>query len=256
VTLTNDALLMNVHAVAAALAAARLLALRIAKRQRAIFCLLILTALADLFLAVSPIGSREYFWRYLAVQPLSLIADTAVVLELFHFTMAAYPGVETAARRVLRGVIAISALGSVALTAASWDTRTNPSHVYYLLVINHAVQFGLALTVIALLLFLSRYPIRLPRNTYVSCYFFSAVFLVEAADSLLAALSPLLFSRLVDMAAVLILSGLLLVWTSMLRHQSEDSVISGVHFGDNDAGALLLQLESLNRTLSRVSRQE
>jgi hypothetical protein len=255
VTLTNDALLMNVHAVAAALAAARLLALRLAKKQRAVFCQLILTALAYTFIAVRPISSPEYFWRYMAVQPLTLIADIAVVLELFHFTMAAYPGVETAARRVLRGVIAFSALGSVAITAASWDSRTSPSHVYYLLVLNHAVQFGLALTVIALLLFLSRYPIRLPRNTYVSCYFFSAVFLVEAADSLFAALSPLLFSRIVDMAALLILSGLLLVWTSMLRHQSEDSVISGVHFGNIDTGPLLLQLESLNQTLSRASRQ-
>ena len=89
----------------------------------------------------------------------------------------------------------------------------------------------------------------------MSCYFFCAVFLVEAFDSLLATLSPKLFSRLADMAAVLIVSILIFAWTALLRHHSADSVTEGVHFGHRDTGSLLLQLESLNQTLARVGRQ-
>ncbi len=152
-----------------------------------VLCLLVVTALSNLFLALVPLASPEYFWGYVLAQPLSLIADIFVVLELFHSTMASYPGIQSAAMRILRYVIALSTLGSVALTAASWDRGIRQSHTYYFLVANQAVQFGMAMLVIGLLLFLSRYPIRLPRNTYVSCYFFSAVFLVEAADNLLAA---------------------------------------------------------------------
>ncbi len=197
-----------------------------------------------------------YFWGYLALQPVILLADIAVVLHLLQATMSAYVGVQTAARLTLQAVIAISTLGSATLTALSWDNHARRStHVYYWLVVNHSVQFGLALLVIALVLFLSRFPIRLARNTYVSCYFFCAIFLTEAFDSLLATLSPQLFSRMVDMATIFIVSLLICAWASMLRHHAADSVTDGVHFGNRDTSTLLLQLESLNQTLSRVGRQ-
>jgi hypothetical protein len=248
---------MDIQAVAAAIAAARLVWLGLAERQWAMLTFLFVTTVSNLFFGLWPIQGQVYYWGYLTFQPVLLLVEIAVVFQLFQDTMSSYAGIQTAARRTLQAVVAISTLGSVTLTALSWDNDARRSiHAYYWLVVNHWVQFGLALMVIALILFLSRFPVRLARNTYVSCYFFCAVFLVEACDSLLATLSPLLFSRLVDMAAVLLVSVLLIAWTAMMRHQSADSVTEGVHFGNRDTGSLLLQLESLNQTLSRVGRQQ
>lgn len=245
---------MELHAVAAALAAARLLHLGIAKRQLALLVYLISTVIGNLVLSHAPLNSRAYFWGYLFFQTWALITEIAVVRELFSLSMEGYPGIRTAARWTMYGAVTLAGLTSLVMTAASWGGRANgTSHLFYVLQLNRSVQFSLAVFIISLLVFLSRYPLRLHWNIYVSIYFFSAVFLVEAVQNLIASMSLHLFSKQVDLAVVLVMTVLFLGWAFMLRPQ--DSVARNVSFETAGEHELLLQLESLNSTLSRAGRR-
>lgn len=252
--MTPEKLLMVLHAVAAALAAARMLQLGLAKRQTAVLCFLLVTATSNAVLASTSLVSKTYFWSYLTIQPLTILVEGCVVRELFALTMSSWPGIRAAAVRMLYGAITASISASLLLTAVFWGGGAHGrSNLFYILLIERAAQFGLAAVVISLLLFLSHYPLQLPRNIYVSSYFFGLVFLVEAADSLIATISPHLFSAQADVAALIVMCVLLTGWAAMLR--GHDPVRNQVRFEYSADRELLLQLESLNRTLSGVGRR-
>jgi len=245
---------MELQAVAAALAALRLLQLGLARRQPALFCFLIITAAGHFFLSLSAMNSSRYFWGYMTFLPVGLLAEIAVVREIFEVTMSDYPGIRSAANRSMYGAMAFSVIVSFTLTAfLRSDPLNHQSNLYYILQFERSVQSGLAIVVVSLLLFLSRYPLRLHRNIYVSSFFFCAVFLIEAADSQVAALSPHLYSRQIDTAAVLLSCVLCVGWTAMLRPQSPVTERPALENGREQE--LLMQLESLNRILSQAGRQ-
>ncbi|MES1260537.1 MAG: hypothetical protein ABUS49_02285 [Acidobacteriota bacterium] len=216
---------------------------------------MLITALGDIVLSSSAPNSPNYFWSYLIFQTAVLLTEVAVVRELFSLTMSEYPGIRTAARWMMYGALSVSAVSSFVLTTAFWGGGANGrSGLFYVLVLNRSIQFSLAVVVISFLVFLSHYPLHLHRNLYVSANFFGALFLMEAADSLVATLSPHLYSNLVDTTVVLLTSVLLAGWAGMLR--ASEAVAVAPAFDAPGERQLLLQLESLNNTLSRAGRRQ
>ena len=252
--MTSEKLLMVLHAGAAAAAAARMLQRGLAKRQTAIFCFLLLTAVSNAVVATIPFESKTYFYSYLFIQPLTVFVEACVVRELFSLTMTSWPGIRAAALRMMYWTISASIAVSLLLTALFWGGGANGrSNLFYILLIERASQFGLAAVVISLLLFLSHFPLQLPRNITVSSYFFGSVFLVEAADRLIATISPHLFSAQAEMGTLIVLCVLFTGWAAMLRkHEAVPAQIRFEYPADRE---LLIQLEHLNRTLSGVGRR-
>ena len=117
---------MDSQAATAAIAAARLLSLRLTKRQPLLLTFFIATAVGNIGLGFLPLKSDAYFWAYLICQSISDLLAIGVVRELFSTISIDYPGIQTAARWVLNGAIAVSALASliVYLPMRGTDTPT------------------------------------------------------------------------------------------------------------------------------------
>jgi len=192
-----------VQATAAAVAAARLLRLGLARRQRALFTFLLSNALSLFVLSSLPTNSALYFWVYIACNFLNPLIAVYVVREMFGLTFDAYPGIRSAGRWTTYGLIGIAFAASVVVSVMSWGGgRHGGSNLFYVEIVDRSVVMTLAVVILGILLFLSRYPLHLHRNTHVSTGFFSAVFLSEAAAMLIDNLSPRLYSYPTDLAQI------------------------------------------------------
>jgi len=160
---------------------------------------------------------------------------------------------------MIYGAVSASAITSLALTAALWGTGPDgKGHLFYMLILHRSLQFSLAIVIVSILLFISHFPIELRRNIYISGYIFSAIFLLDATDTLVATLSAKLFWWQADMAETALLGFCFIAWAVLLRREEivPRTVRFRVHKDDVHKGdELLRQLESLNRTLSRVGRR-
>jgi hypothetical protein len=244
---------MDSQAAAAAIAAARLLSLRLAKRQPLLLAFFAATAVCNFGLGFVPIKSGAYFYGYLICQSILDLLAIGVVRELFSTISADYPGIQTAAKWVLNGAIAVSAIASLIVFLPMRGPAANSHRLFYVLQLHRSIVFCLAVIIISLLIFLSHYPLRLQRNTYTLSYIFSAIVLIDAADALIATMSPLMFSRRVDLASVIAVGICLITWALLMR--SEVPLTRSVAFRTAEEDELLQQLEHLNRTLSRVARR-
>jgi len=156
---------------------------------------------------------------------------------------------------MMYGAVSISALIAILATVFSGDGGLRGrSNLYYVMIADRSIVFTLAVVVAAIVLFLSRYPLHLQRNTYVSCGFFSAVFLSMAATLAIDAYAPHLFFRNVDIIQLLFSAGCFAGWAVMLRPSPAGEVMR-VSFAAPHEHELLKQLDSLNNLLARSGRR-
>jgi hypothetical protein len=238
---------------AAAVAAYRLLSAGLARTQWALFSFLVLNAAALAVLGSLPVASHPYFWIFIGYTALNWLVSCLAVREMFALSMGGYPGIRSAARWSLYLSVTVAVSLSF-LMAALAPTRNGRTNFFYIQLADRSIAFSLAVVVAGLLLFLSRYPLHLSRNTYVSCSFFSAILLCQAAVDLIDSLRTLLFSRYADTAEVLICGLAFLGWAAMVRPERE-SLSGRITFVRPDETELLRQLEAMNRLLTRVGRQ-
>jgi hypothetical protein len=243
------------QATVACVAAGRLLRLGLAKRQPALLTFVLATALELFALASFPWTSATYFWIYLASLVLNWVVAIYVVREMFALALVDYPGIRTVGRWTVYAATGISMTASLAVTKLLWGAsmRGRPG-LFYLEVMNRSVLFTLAAIIISVLVLLSRYPLNLRRNTYVSTSFFSAVFLSEAVEMLVDSLSPHFNSVWVDRSQILFAAVCFAGWALMLRPETA-AAPARVSFENPADQELLQQLESFNTLLARVGRR-
>jgi hypothetical protein len=244
-----------VQSTAAAAAAGRLLSAGLARRQAGLFSFVAVYVVCAASLAVLSPDSPAYFWAYLFFDFLSCCLSVWSVAEMFTLSMIGYPGIRTAALRTLFGCLAFSALLTLAIALASWGNRHNgKSHLYYVEVADRSIVFALAVVVAGLIWFLSRYPLHLHRNTYVSCGFFSALLLIRAGADLLYSFSPHFFSHYVDPVEAVLCCLAFLGWACLLTSESAPRPVR-VSYEKPDERELLRQLDAMNRMLGGVERR-
>lgn len=248
-----DYLLLS-EAAAAAFAAARLLHLRLWRRFPFLYSYLVVESLYEAVLSVLADGSKAYFWVYLVASPVIGCVAALAVREMFALIFRDYPGLRTAGRWALYGALTLPVGISLALVRAPWPGESpNTRRLFYELTFERSVHFTLAVIVVILMIFLSRYPLRLDRNTYVASGFFSALFLAQSSVKLIDSLSPHLFAHYVDYPQVAFTSLCFLGWGVMLRAASAP-VSARPPANKPRETQLLQQLESLNNILARSVR--
>jgi hypothetical protein len=243
------------EAIAASVAAAQLLRLSLAKKQPALLTFLLSTAVFYVALASFPQASMAYFWVYLVSLILSWVVSVYVVREMFELALVNYPGIRTAGRWTMYAATGISVVVSLAITVFFGKGGYHGhSGLFYLESVNRSVLFTLAAVIASILVLLSRYPLHLHKNTYVSTSFFSAVFLSEAAEMLVDSLSLHLNVAWVDQTQILFAAVCLAGWALMLRPETTVAP-ARVSFENPAEQELLQQLESFNALLARVGRR-
>ena len=247
------------QSAAATFAVVRLVRLGLARKQPATCAFVIFNAVAPLLLVSLSFSSPLYFWMFIGYTALNWAASFAAVREMFALSMASYPGIRTAARWALYVLVAFSVLLSVGITGWNWGTGRDPSsNLFFVQVADRSILLTLAAIVAGLLLFLSRYPLHLPRNTYTSCIFFSGVLLCQAAVDLIDSFREYLFSYQADIAGAMIYAALYAGWAWRLKPETVPEVAAEsrqISFEKPDEAELLRQLEAMNRLLIRVGRR-
>ena len=246
------------ESVAAGSAGGRLIYLGLGKQFPALLGFVIFVAVLNFAYGVMDRFSRPYFWTYVAIEPLEYIFRILVVRELLTVMFDNYPGIRTVGRWAMYAGIAVSAGASVALTRFFWNAGASGRHkwgLFYMEVTQRSVVFTLVAVIVAILFVLSKYPLHLSRNTYVSCAFFSALFLSEAAALLLDSTARVLHVDLVDQAESVFIALCLGSWALMLQPQSAPAPVARVAFSNPQEDHLLQQLASLNQLMSRAAKR-
>jgi len=247
-----------IQASTAAVASVRLSKLSLGKQFPALLTFLVFLAGINVGLGLMNDRSAAYFWTYLAVEPLKCAFGILAVRELFALTFKDYPGLRTATRWVMYAGIALSLAISLFVTDFFWQGAAagrQHSHMFYVEVAVRAVMFALATAIIVNLVFLSRYPLHLDRNTLVCSAFFSLMFLSQACCLLLDSLAPQLFDRYIDSTEEIFVIACLAGWTWMLRAKETAAKPATVRYSTPQEDHLLDQLTLLNQMMTRSARR-
>jgi hypothetical protein len=234
----------------------RLVHLRLTRRFPALLGFLALLALSTgLFAFISDLTST-YFWIYVVYLPFRNILSFVAVWELFALVFHDYPGIRTIGRWAMYSGIVLSVVASVAMAGIFWrgGAGNRDSFLFYLEVVQRSVVFSLAVVIATILFTLSRYPLRLDRNSYLSTLFFSFLFLSDAIELLIDSLTPGLYNHFVDGTESSIIAALLSVWAVLLRPEPPAD-ISRVSPSISGEAHLLEQLDSLNAFLDSAGRR-
>jgi hypothetical protein len=244
------------QAAAAAFAAARLLHFRLRRRYPVLFSYLIVSTILSVVFSLLPVKSHAYYWAYIVTQPVAWCAAALAVREMFALIFKDYPGLQTAGRWTLYGALALSVVVAIALTKTLHASSGAPTsqELVYILWLDRSIGFTLAVTIAILMLFLSRYPLHLDRNTYVAGGFFSAIFLAAGAVKLIDSISTDLYSVYADYAEVTFAAVCFAGWGLMLGYAEKPAPARAAVNKPREA-ELLQQLESLNQILSRSVRR-
>jgi hypothetical protein len=242
------------QAAAAAFTAARLLHFRLRLRFPLLFSYLIFSAALSLVFSVLSIRTHAYYWTYIVSQPLGWCAAALAVREMFALIFRDYPGLQTAGRWSLYVALGVSV--AVSLLIAQFPTGGAPSSaaLRYVLIFDRSIGITLAVTIVILMAFLSRYPLNLDRNTYVASGFFSAIFLAMGAVKLADSVSTHLYLVYADYAEVAFAAMCFVGWGVMLRFSEALAPVRAAVNKPRET-ELLHQLETLNQILSRSVRR-
>jgi hypothetical protein len=243
------------QAAAAAFAAARLLHFGLRRRYPILFSYLIVSTILSTIFSILSIKSRAYYWAYILAQPVSWCVAALAVREMFALIFKDYPGLQTAGRWSFYAALALSVAVSIVLAGTLHATNApHAPQLVYILQLDRSIGFTLTVTIGILMLFLSRYPLHLDRNTYVASGFFSAMFLAAGAVKLLDSISKDLYFAYADNAEVTFAAVCFAGWGLMLRAAAKPAPARPAANKPREA-ELLQQLESLNQILSRSSRR-
>jgi hypothetical protein len=241
------------QALAALMAASRIVYLRLGRLYPGLLSYVAFLALLNAVLGAQTSNSPGYFYSYLILEPLKCLVGFIAVRELVALIFDSYPGIRTAGRWAMYFGITVAII--ISLVATLWTASAHGSHkLFYLEVCQRWIIFALALVIVAIVAFISRYPLHLARNTLFSCTCFTAMFLSDAVRLFLDNRAQYLYNIYVDRSESGFECICLLTWTALLRPCGDKLAPQAARHSPREK-YLMEQLEAMNRLLAHVSRQ-
>jgi hypothetical protein len=193
---------------------------------------------------------------YTVLEPIRNILYILVVWELFSVIFRNYAGLRSLSRWVMGLAAAVAPLGLVLTVAASKSSAFNASRfVPWMIRFERGIAFGLVIFIIIMLYFISRYPIKLPRNTVVHCILYSLWFLGDAAILLLTSLLPKSYGHFFNAGIACLEIGSYIGWTLLLSKSGEfQETRVRRDITPEHERALIGELDAMNELLLRAGR--
>jgi hypothetical protein len=181
-------------------------------------------------------------------------AGTWCVVHLLDKVFENYPGIRTLGRWATWGATTIAVATTLTVARVFWSGAIGGKPtLFYFEVVDRSVLLSLALVVILTLAFLSRYPMELQMNSWVSVTGFSAVILSLAGARLADSMAQYLTSMRIDIAQLVFEMCVYFVWAAALRRE-EAHAPSRVIFHRDGEAELVAQLEAMNGILRGAGR--
>jgi len=246
------------EATASTFLAGQLLRLRLHREFPFFLAFVAFIAISGFTASLIYLNQTAYFWFYLLSSPIYWLISIFSVRQLFTLVFEDYPGIRTMGRWIMYASVSLSVTAAVVLNRAFWDggPQLRSGSVYYILLIQRSIVFSLAIFIISILFFLSRYPLRLRRSTRTASTFFGALFLSEAIALLLNSMKLSLHDALTDEIQLIFSTFCLVMWLLMLQPDSPREVPQiNSRWSPAEEEHLLQQLNALNAVMSRAARQ-
>jgi hypothetical protein len=231
---------------------------RLYRRYRVLFSYLIFRSLnlAIVLIWFSDLSSGGYQKEWVIVQPLWWFLSVLIVLELYSLILEKYKGLATLGRWFQYAGLTL-AIGISALTLLpkihSAGTQQSAVLGYY-----YAIERGLNLSLFIFLLFilawLTRYPVPLSRNVITHSVVYSVLFLSSALAVLLQTFFAIQIGQVLNAALLALYALCMFAWFFGLSAKGEEVRVSIPRFSPEQEERILRQLDALNSTLLKVSR--
>jgi hypothetical protein len=246
-----------VSLLGAGLTALKLFRSGLYRRYRFFFAYLVSLIPYDICLLVLDVNSGLYQEFWTVTEPLFWFLYVLVVFELCGLILEKHKGVYTLGRWAMYLALAVS----VTISLLSLLPRIKPEMLQrtrimgYVYATERGVDFSLAIFILLILFFLSRYPVPLSRNVAVHAVVCSIFFLSDTLGLVVHSIFGLHHKNEVDVFLMGKSSACLVAWLVLLNTKGEKVRLRALHFGRGDEERILLQLDSLNRTLSKASHK-
>jgi len=229
------------------------------RRYRALFAYLVFRIFytGALLFAFKDTRSAAYLWFFTLTEPAIWLFYVLVVIELYSLVLERHRGLYTLGRWVLYGGLSISLLisGLALVPELSGGARQASRLIPYYLAIERGVDFSLLIFLLVILLWLTQYPVPLSRNVLVHSMVYTILFLSNTAGLLIRVILGYNLSTPVTTFALGIGAVCILMWLIFLTPKGEEVRVSLPSFGPEHEKRILSQLEALNKTLLKVSRE-
>lgn len=170
----------------------RVIQLGLYRIYRYFFLFLCTPLLINLPGAVFGTRSVPFFWTYVVLEPIRNVLYILVVWELFSVIFKNYAGLRSLSRWVMGLAAIVAPLGFILSIIAKGSQAFRGSvYVPVLVRFERGLAFGLVIFILIMLFFISRYPIKLPRNSIVHCILYSVWFVGDAAILLASGFLPM-----------------------------------------------------------------
>lgn len=209
-----------------------------------------------LLFAFHSFRSAAYLWFWTLTEPVTWLFHVLMVLELYSLILARHRGLYTLGRWVLYGGVTLAVLISgLSLLPQLSGGQVQYSRVMpYYLAVERGVDFSLLIFLLLILLWLTRYPVPLTRNVLVHSLAYSILFLSNTAGVLGRVIFGLNFSNSASTFILGVGAACILMWLIFLTPKGEEIHVNLPIFGPEHEERILTQLEALNKTLLRASR--
>ena len=202
-------------------------------------------------------GTPDYEHVWIVTEPILWIFHVLVVVELCNLVLKGHRGIYSLLRWAMYGSVAVAITISVLLLLPKIKPRMNldTKLLGIWFATNRGIDFALAVFLLLILFFLSRYPVRLSRNilvhaTLYTLFFFGGAFLVFLRTFLGSS-----GTRTTNLVLQCVSLACIVGWILFLTPKGEEVRASFLTLNPRHEEAALRQLESLNATLLKVARK-
>jgi hypothetical protein len=202
-------------------------------------------------------NSRAYRAYWEICQPLTWLFSIWVVLELYSLILERHKGLATLGRWVQYAGFATSVLVSFLALLPKIQNGANRANaiVLYYYPVERGIDCGMLVFLLIILLWLTQYPVPLSRNVVLHSFVYTTLFFTNS----LGVFAQMLFGANPSPMLALVLDGLfvvcILAWLLFLTPKGEEIRMTVPRFSEEHEARVLDQLEMINRSLLRISKQ-
>jgi hypothetical protein len=240
----------------AALTGVRLVVSGLHRRYKVLFSFLVFLVLQGAALLFLDNTSQLYLKIWVSSEPILWLFEILVVRELYKLILEKHKGLYTLGRWAMNASVAVSVILSV-LSLLPRITPATPQSsriIGVILAMERGVDMSLALFILLMLLFLSLCPVPLSRNIVIHAAVYSLFFLSNTLGILLRVIVGLRVNNQVNLFLMGISSVCTLAWLLLLSAKGEEVRVNLPWISADHEERILHQLDALNATLLRASR--
>jgi hypothetical protein len=200
--------------------------------------------------------SSFYQHLWMLTEPVAWLFHILVVFELYRLVLEDHKGIYTLGRWAMYASLAIAIPISILSLIPHFTIHTPDKTRYmgYEFATSRGIDFSLALFLLLILFFLSRYPIKLSRNVVVHAALYTILFFSDAFAVFLRTFK-IVATETLNIVVIGVYCACIVAWLILLSPRGEVAQAHLPSISPRREKNALRQLESLNATLLKVSGQ-